>query len=80
MIKKILGFVQKLIVGKALDEVKDLKEKYDWKKTGWKVAHAAVLAGIAVAVESVADVDSKYLIPAVVAGLKMLADYIKHKN
>lgn len=79
MWKKIVALVQKLIIGKALDEVKNLKKKYDWKKTGWKVAQAALMAGIAVAIESVSDVDSKYLIPGAVAGLKLIQDYVKHK-
>lgn len=79
MWKKLIGMLQKLVIGRALDEVKDLKSKYDWKKTGWKVAQAALMAGIAVAIESTTDVDSKYLIPGAVAGLKLLQDYLKHK-
>ena len=77
MWKKLLGFLQKFVVGKTLDSIK--KTDYDWKKSGIKSLRIGAMAVVAYYMAEFGGLDAAWTAP-VVMGLKWIQDYLKHAN
>lgn len=60
--------------------VKSVKKTFDWKKTLMKGVEIFAYGGIGALISYLSGLPQTETIVAAIAGLKMLQNYIKHKN